>query len=305
MDILRLANSINIVKINQFCSAVAKTEEVFQTHMDEYKMFMLDGFKSDDQFALFCTAIEDFQAYLAVYIAIRTSDWTLRNAGIKSMATRFVRSGATLYQWLVLRHLADLGQTFPDSVITKFENGAWVRALKDGQGVTLARDEYHERTASKNIQLIMPKQLTKKNMEVLTQYATYGARSRENMLAEIFGKEKSGFELAKGCSRRWLCMQEQNILLFFNMLTNEKPFKIESRELRQPFTTTMAKKSVEKDFLGREAFGSERTDYGKELLISYIKPRFCNDVHSVDREKLPMQRKTLSLFPKTSKRKKA
>ena len=55
-------------------------------------------------------------------------------------------------------------------------------ALKDGKGVTLARDEFHERTASKDIQIIMPKQQTERNMQVLTQYVTYGATSRKNLL---------------------------------------------------------------------------------------------------------------------------
>ena len=74
------------------------------------------------------------------------------------------------------------------------------------------------------------------------------------------------------------------------MLQAENPLRIECRVLRQPFTTTLAKPSVKKDFLGRDIFGSERKDYGKELLISYVKPRFCNSIHEINKEKLPMQK---------------
>ena len=130
------------------------------------------GYSSDDQFAFFSNAMNDFLAYIAVYIAIRTGDWNLRIAGIKMMAKRFVRSGAVLYQWLVLQHLADITTSYPSRILDRLKAGAWVSALKDGRGVTLTSDEYQERTASLQIQLCVPKQLTKHNMQVITQYMT-------------------------------------------------------------------------------------------------------------------------------------
>ena len=54
--------------------------------------------------------------------------------------------------------------SYPKTVIKRLVLGAWVSTLKDGKGVSLARDEFHERTASKYIQMV-----------ILTQYATYGA----------------------------------------------------------------------------------------------------------------------------------
>ena len=66
-------------------------------------------------------------------------------------------------------------------------------ALQDGKGVTLAHDEFHERKANKNIQLILPKMLTEKSMQVLCQYVTYGASARRNLIHQFFPvKEEKG-----------------------------------------------------------------------------------------------------------------
>ena len=171
-------------------------------------------------------------------------------------------------------------------------------ALKDGKGVTLARDEFHERTASKDIQIIMPKQQTERNMQVLTQYVTYGATSRKSLLKELFCEhELSGFKLAKGCTRSWLNIQEKYVTIFNKMISAENPFKVQKRLLYQPFTSKVVKDCTRLDILGRNKFGEVRKDYGKEILISYVKPRFCQDVHNIDSEKIPMSKKILILFP--------
>ena len=50
-------------------------------------------------------------------------------------------------------------------------------------------------------------------------------------------------------------------------------------------------------FLGRENLEEIKKDYGKELLLSYVLLRFCN------KKKMPMKKKTLSLFPKDKRKK--
>ena len=75
------------------------------------------------------------------------------------ITTRFVQSGAHTYKWLLLWDLANV-HGYPDSILKHLELGAWVSTLQDRQGVSLARDEFQERTASKDMQLVMVKQLT-------------------------------------------------------------------------------------------------------------------------------------------------
>ena len=157
---------------------------------------MKNGYKGDDQFSLFTNMLKDFHAYYAMFIAIKIGNWSLRIASLKMM-TRFVRSGAHNYNWLVLRHLADV-DSYPDSILKHLELGAWVSTLQDGQGVSLARDKFYERPARKDIQLVMLKQLTETNMQILTQYVTCGATTRRNFLSHFFLETKSSsFKLAK------------------------------------------------------------------------------------------------------------
>ena len=56
------------------------------------------------------------------------------------MIERFVVSGATLYQWLSLCHLADLQPTYPSDIIEFYEKGGGVSVLRDSCMATLARD---------------------------------------------------------------------------------------------------------------------------------------------------------------------
>ena len=88
----------------------------------------------------------------------------MRITSLKMMAERFVVSSTTMYQWLVLPHLADLNTLFPADAIQYFEREGWDSAMKKVKMHTLARDEFHEGTASKDIQLIIPRSQTKRNM---------------------------------------------------------------------------------------------------------------------------------------------
>ena len=92
---------------------------------------MKNGYKEGNQFVLFTNILKDFHAYYAMFIAIRTGNWSLRIESLKMMATRFVRSGMPTCKWLVLRHLADV-HGYPDPILKRLELGAWVSTLQDG-----------------------------------------------------------------------------------------------------------------------------------------------------------------------------
>ena len=126
----------------------------------------------------------------------RSSNWKIRISALKIMAPRFMRSGVVTYKWLVLRHLADV-KSHPSKMIKRMRSSSWVSALQDGNGVTLARDEFHERMANKGMQLIFPKRLTEKNMQVLCQYVTYGASARRSLIHRFFRlkEEKSIYQI--------------------------------------------------------------------------------------------------------------
>ena len=65
-------------------------------------------------------------------------DWSLRLTSLNMVAERFVVSGGTLHQWLVIRHLADLYTSYPRDIIDYFEHGGLGQRSKRGSnGVTI------------------------------------------------------------------------------------------------------------------------------------------------------------------------
>ena len=189
--------------IDNFLTELKSMRTIFKKLSNHLSDFEKNVCANDDLFALFFDITEDFLPYYSTYITIRLSNWEVRISALKMMASRFMRSGAVTYKWLVLRHLADI-KSYPSKMIKQMRSGGWVSALQDGKGVTLARDEFHERKANKNIQLILPKMLTEKNMQVLCQYVTYGASARRNLIHQFFPvKEEKGFIKSKGCTLSW------------------------------------------------------------------------------------------------------
>ena len=71
-----------------------------------------------------------------------------------------------------------------------------------------------------------------------------------------------------------------------------------SFSLHKPFAPEItAKESDRMEVLGRKKFGDEFKDLGDEILKSYVKPRFCNDLHPISSEKKKMSKKILTVFP--------
>ena len=80
---------------------------------------------------------------------------------------------------------------------------------------SLARDEYHERTASKDIKLVLPKYITEKNMESVAHFAPLGAMLRLNFIQEILGiKELRNNFPTKGCTSNFLNESEGYVFAF-------------------------------------------------------------------------------------------
>ena len=152
--------------------------------------------------------------------------------------------------------------------IEGMRSGGWVSALDNGKDVTLARDKFHERTASKDI-----------------------------------GKEEKVFIKSKCCTSLWLGIQEKYVNIFRQMISPKRPFNLEFGILTQPFTENIAKDGERLQILGRFIHREERKNIGEDLVKSYVKTMFCAKLHNVSLERISMQKKIIILFP--SKKEKA
>lgn len=296
---IRIINEEEIITTEvatKFAQIHTQSCELLSKLYDSITTYGTVNSQTDDTFALFHNSIEDFMVYQMAYIAIRSHDWSLRITSFKMMAARFVVSGATLYQWLILRHLADVGTIYPNYVLEFLKSGGWVSALRDGKMVSLARDEFHERTASKDIQLVMPRNQTKANMEVVCHYLPYSACIRKSLLEEILGKSNHSF-IPKGCGKKFINQQQFFIQKFVSKLEQCDPFISNERKLVKPFTTVFAKPNIRDDMVNSE-------ELGKQWVMAYVSPRFCMRSHTTLSEKSRMKKKILSVFQSGEEKKK-
>ena len=117
--------------IKKFCEQRQRSYTILEEALPLLNDELNTHAKEDEVFTFFKNVLDDLMVYMMLYISIRSGDWSLRLTSLKMMAERFVTSGATLYQWIVLRHLADLVSIFPSHPLDFFEKGGWVSALKD------------------------------------------------------------------------------------------------------------------------------------------------------------------------------
>ena len=68
--------------------------------------------------------------FVGLFLSIRSGDWELRMASIKSMASVFTAFDHPIYQKLISSHVADV-LTMPKAVKTMFQQGAFVVSITE------------------------------------------------------------------------------------------------------------------------------------------------------------------------------
>ncbi|CAN0339253.1 unnamed protein product, partial [Ectocarpus sp. 6 AP-2014] len=93
--------------------------------------------------------LNDGMAYLAVYIAIRTGDFDLREVAIRRIAPLFLGYNKNLYHALCIQHLADIARLSPEQRLFMCETFSLSLSGRPGKNVGL--DEIQEMTMNKDI----------------------------------------------------------------------------------------------------------------------------------------------------------
>ena len=86
---------------------------------------------------------------------------------------------------------------------------------------------------------------------------------------------------SKGCGQAFNNEQETFIQKVYIKLHEILPFENGKRTLMKPFTKETAKPNIKNDLLNSNKLG-------KEMVLAYVGPRFCNQVHNVSTEKRPI-----------------
>ena len=95
----------------------------------------------------------DCCAYIQLYLAIRSGNWSLRVAAIKKMAPLFTVFDQDIYMKLIPSHLLDISQHYPKEILACFMSGGFTVSLTGEPWNNVALDEAHEMKINKDLKL--------------------------------------------------------------------------------------------------------------------------------------------------------
>ena len=199
----------------------------------------------------------DGYAYVALYLAIRSGNWELRNASIKQMTPLFTSYDHFTYRKLIAQHLADM-ITFPEAVLSELEQGSFVVSILGREWHSVAMDEAHEMLINKacKTSIVHP---NGDYIARIAKYLPYRAKCLENLKRQLsFGDELVSpihdLYTVKPCDKK----SEANIQLQTNVVKAKKLFEItiDDRGLINPFTNKHASPDQLHDLLNFREIGN-------------------------------------------------
>ena len=113
-----------------------------QQSLTEFKSFCQLMARTDKTWKFWVQlTFQDAMAYVTLFLAIRSGNWTLRVASIKSMATLYKAYDHPNYQKLIAQHLYNLKQ-WPDTLLSMFQHGAFVVSISGRPWHSVGADEH-------------------------------------------------------------------------------------------------------------------------------------------------------------------
>lgn len=92
---------------------------------------------------------QDCYAYVALFLAIRSGNWDLRMAAIKSMAPLFAAFDRVKYQKLIAMHIVDM-LSLPTDTLSHLQSGGFTVSIKGRPCHSIGIDEAHEMCVNKD-----------------------------------------------------------------------------------------------------------------------------------------------------------
>ena len=203
----------------------------------------------------------DCFAYIALYLAIRGSNWQLRIASLKLMAPLFSAFDRDLYQQIIPNHLADI-QQYPKEILQCFQASGFIVCLNGRQWHSVALDEAHEMCVNKDLKLatIRP---TPCYLQKTTLFFNYRISAYKHFPKQLFLEKtnqaktensKSVLDSTIAASER-----EENIKHMCTVINNSSllSFQTTNRGLINSFTGQRATPEQTHDMLHFRSIGAE------------------------------------------------
>ena len=161
-----------------------------KTNIQKFHEFLDHLSKNDDTAKFWIQFVyQDAMGYITLFLAIRSGDWYLRMASMKLIAPLFTAFDHKTYQKLIGDHLTDL-MSIPTSVLTMFQQGAFVISIRGKPWHSVGIDEAHEMLINKECKtsIVRP---SKDYINRIAQYIPYRTRSIENFKQQLFPEQEA------------------------------------------------------------------------------------------------------------------
>ena len=154
-------------------------------YFNNFRSFIQMLARTDDTWRFWTQFVfQDAMAYIGLFLAIRSGDWQLRVASMKSMAAVFTAFDHPNYQKLISQHLVDL-HTMPAPILTMFQQGAFVVSILGRPWHSVAIDESHEMLINKDCKTSIVRPLPD-YINRIAHYIPYRSKAVKNLQSQLF-----------------------------------------------------------------------------------------------------------------------
>ncbi len=159
---------------------------------NDFQSFIRIRAQQDDTWRFWVQfTFQDAMAYVGLFLAIRSGDWELRMASMKSMAPVFTAFDHPLYQKLISTHVADL-LTMPGAVRTMFQQGAFVVSISERPWHSVGIDESHEMFINKDCKMSIVRPLPD-YINRIAHYMPYRSKAVQNLKQQLLPPKKDKY----------------------------------------------------------------------------------------------------------------
>ena len=241
-----------------FNEKMGKLKGELQHYFSKFKSFIQKMSSIDDIWRLWVQFVfQDAMAYGSLFLAVRGGDWRLRMASIEQMAPVFTVFDHATYQKVISQHIADI-LVMPDSILTIFQQGAFVVSISGREWYSVAIDEAHEMLINRGCKSSLVKP-TPDHIDRMASYLPYRSKVLENLKHEIFPEAKTkGLMTQSPYSKDRLDFKfEQNVRTMIEVTPKTAVFDIvkKNRGLFNPFSNVQATEQQSRDLLNVRTTG--------------------------------------------------
>ena len=131
---------------------------------------------------------EDCRPYISLYVAIRSENWFLRLASVKSMAANFTVFNHPMYQKLISQHIMDVLH-MPAELVKYFQKKC-LHCILGKVLHSVGLDESHEMLISKDVKQAVVRP-SKDSINCIVNYIPYRVKNIDNFKSQILPRKKT------------------------------------------------------------------------------------------------------------------